>query len=263
MTEALNAIVSDLAAPGRFLAFCDETDITNAPTSTMLGDIHLHAAVVLPSEGYAEFTAELSAALETFAVAEFHAVDIVNNGRKSAWRHREKADRLAALQTICDALCASKGHIYFVHIAKEQHEELRAQWPEADLDPDHKVAVKTRFRELIAGILHTETPAIVIADKEKNTPGLGLATVDGGGHLLGGGIILAHSHQVLGLQLADAAAYVTGRYIRRRDGMEAIVEEEGEDAIEAFDRVIAETLIGLTGRFHSLLSQPALHCAAA
>ena len=45
--------------------------------------------------------------------------------------------------------------------------------------------------------------------------------------------------------------------------MNAVVEEEGEDAIEAFDRVIAETLVRLTGRFHTLLSQPALHCLEA
>lgn len=263
MTQALDAIVSDLAAPGRFLAFCDETDITKAPTSTMRGDIHLHAAVVIPSERYADFASGLAAALHTFDVAEFHAVDIVNNGKKSMWRHREKGERLAAMQTICDALCASEGHIYYVHIPKEQHDELLAQWPDADLDPDHKVAVKTRFRELIVSIFNTETPAVVIADKEKNTPGPGLVTVDGGSHLLGGGIILAHSHQVLGLQLADAAAYVIGRYLRRRDGINAVIEEEGEDAIEAFDRLVAETLIRLTGRFHSLLSQPVLHCVAA
>lgn len=263
MTEALSTVVAGLAEPGQFLAFCDETDLTEKPTSTMLGDIHLHAAVVVPSDGYAAFASALATALATFGVSEFHAVDIVNNGKKSVWRHREKADRIAALQTICDALCASEGHIYYVHIPKEQHEALLTQWPNTDLDLDHKVAVKTRFRELIAELLDTETPAAVIADKEKNKPGLGLVTVDGGSHLLGGGIILAHSHEVLGLQLADAAAYVIGRYIRRRDGIVATVEEAGEDALDDFDKLVAETVGRLEGRLHSLLSQPALHCLAA
>lgn len=187
----------------------------------------------------------------------------MNNGKKSVWQHREKADRLAALQTVCDALCASEGHIYYVHISKEQHAELLAEWPDADLDPDHKIAVKTRFRELIAALLDKSTPAAVIADKEKNKPGLGLATIEGGDHLLGGGIILAHSHEVLGLQLADAAAYVIGRYIRRRDGIAATIEEAGDEALDTFDRLVAETVGRLVGRVHSLLSQPVLHSQAA
>lgn len=263
MTEALTTVINSLATPGGFLAFCDETDLTTEATSTMVGDIHLHAAVVLPSDGYATLASELHAALKTFDVSEFHAVDIVNNGKKSVWRHREKADRLAALQTICDALCASEGHIYYVHISRNQHEKLLAEWPDADSDPDHKIAVKTRFRELIAALLDTETPAAVIADKEKNKPGFGMAKVEGGDHLLGGGIILAHSHEVLGLQLADAAAYVIGRYIRRRDGMAATVKDVGEEALDAFDLLVADTVGRLVGRVHSLLSQPALHCQAA
>lgn len=263
MTDALSTVIAGLATPGSFLAFCDETDLTKESTSTMVGDIHLHAAVVVPSDGYAAFAWELAAALQRFGVSEFHSVDIVNNGKKSVWRHREKADRLAALKTICDALCASGGHIYYVHIPKQQHEELLAEWPDANLNSDHKIAVKTRFRELIAALLDTETPAAVIADKEKNKPGLGLASIEGGDHLLGGGIILAHSHEVLGLQLADAAAYVIGRYIRRREGMAATVEAEGEEALDAFDRLVAETVGRLVGRVHSLLNQPVLHRPAA
>lgn len=263
MTGTLSTVIAGLGTPGRLLAFCDETDLTKEPTSTMVGDIYLHSAAIMPSDGYAAFASELAAALQTFGVSEFHAVDIVNNGKKSVWRHREKADRLAALKTVCDALCASEGHIYYVHIPKEQHEELLAKWVDADLDPDHKIAVKTRFRELVAELLDTATPAAVLADKEKNNPGLGLATIEGGGHLLGGGIILAHSHEVLGLQLADAAAYVIGRYIRRRDGMAATLEDAGEEALGAFDRLVAETVGRLSGRVHSLLSQPVLHCQPA
>lgn len=263
MSEALPDVIAGLAAPGRLLAFCDETDLTNEPTSTMVGNIHLHAALVMQSDGYAAFASVLAAALRTYGVSEFHAVDIVNNGKRSVWRHREKADRLAALKTVCDALCASEGHIYYVHISKQQHEELLDKWPDADIDPDHKIAVKTRFRELVAALLDTSTPAAVIADKAKNKPGVGLATIEGGDHLLGGGIILAHSHDVLGLQLADAAAYVIGRYIRRRDGIAATIEDAGEEALDAFDRLVAETVGRLVGRVHSLLNQPVLHGQAA
>jgi len=226
----------------------------------MVADIHLHAAVVLPSDGYAGFASELAPALQAFGVAEFHAVDIVMNGKKSVWRQRDKADRLAALQLICNALCACRGHIYYVHVPKEQYDGFVSELPLGALITDHKVAVKTCFRELIADLLDTPTLAIVVADKDKNTGGLGLAEFEGSAHLLGGGIILAHSHEVLGLQLADAAAYVIGRYIRRRDTMIAVGNEAEFDD---FDRIVAETVGRLHGRLHSLLTRPALHCQPA
>ncbi|TGS87414.1 DUF3800 domain-containing protein [Mesorhizobium sp. M3A.F.Ca.ET.174.01.1.1] len=257
MSNTLAALVGDLMVPGRILAFCDETDLTKEATSTMVADIHFHAAVVLPSEDYGPLTAPLAAALQEFGVAEFHAVDIVNNGKKSVWKERNKADRLAALGTICDALCASSGHVYYVHVPKAQYDYYASLLP---LSGDHKTGVRTRFRELIAEMLDTPTPAIVIADKDKNSKGLGLAKFEGSDHLLGGGIFLAHSHEILGLQLADAAVYVIGRYLRRRDGMTAAADE---DAMDAFDRLIAETVGRLDGRLHSLLSNPALHCQAA
>jgi len=260
MTASPAALVADLAAPGRILAFCDETDLTLEATTTMVADIHCHVAVVIPSDDYGALAASLSAALAGFGVAEFHATDIVNNGKRSVWRERAKADRLAALQMICDALCVSGAHLYYVHIAKSQYDGFAAALPPGSLDPDHKVGVKTRFRELIADLLDTPTAAIVVADKEKNTQGVGRAAFDGSGHLLGGGILLAHSHDVPGLQLADIAAYVVGRYLRRRDRMVAVSDEAD---LDDFDRVVAETVGRLHGRFHSLLSDPPLHCRAA
>jgi hypothetical protein len=256
MIETPSAIVANISKPGRILAFCDETDLTKEATSTMVADIHLHAAVVLPSDGYAAFVSELALSLKKFDVVEFHAVEIVTTGTKSVWKNRDKANRLAALQTICDALLASCEHIYYVHVPKQQYAGFVAELPQGALPPNYKTAVKTCFRELIASLLDTPTPTIVIADKESNKPGLGLAKVDGGNHLLGGGIILAHSHEVLGIQLADAAAYVIGRYIRRRDKMI-------DSGLDDFDQIIAETVSQLHGRIHSLLTKPALHCQAA
>jgi hypothetical protein len=251
MIETLSAIVANISEPGRILAFCDETDLTNEATSTMVADIHLHAAVVLPSDGYAALALELALSLKKFDVVEFHAVDIVMNGARSVWKNRDKANRLAALQTICGALLASCGHIYYVHVPKQQYAGFVAELPQGALPPNYKTAVKRCFRELIASLLNTPTPAIVIADKESNKCGLGLAKVDGGNHLLGNGIILAHSHEVLGIQLADAAAYVIGRYIRRRKKMIEV-------GLDDFDQIIAETVSQLHGRMHSLLSNQLL-----
>ena len=262
MTHTLSTLIAELAVPGRILAFCDETDLTGKDgTSTMVAGIHLHAAVVLPSGGYAALAASLAAAHETFGVEEFHAVDIVMNGKESVWYERSPEDRLAALTTICDALDACGAHVYYVHIPKGQYDQFVAALPPGTLPEDHMDAVKACFRASIVAFLDTATPAIVVADKDKNTKSIGLAKVDGGDHLVGGGIILAGSEQVIGLQLADVAAYVVGRYIRRRDGM--IAKAELEEKIGDFDRVVAETVGRLHGRLHSLLAEPVLHCQAA
>ena len=262
MIETLSTLTAGLAVPGRILAFCDETDLTGKDgTSTMVADIHLHAAVVLPSGGYAALAASLGAALEAFGVEEFHAVDIVMNGKESVWYERSPEDRLAALTTICDALDASGAHVYYVHIPKDQYDGFVAALPPGALPKDHKDAVKGCFRASIVELLDTAAPAIVVADKEKNTKSIGLAQVAGGDHLIRGGIILAGSEQVIGLQLADAAAYVIGRYIRRRDGM--VAKAEGDEPIGAFDSVVADAVGRLHGRLHSLLSEPALLCEAA
>lgn len=260
MIDTLETLTAELALPGRILAFCDETDLTGTEgTATMCANIHLHAAVVLPSGGYGTISASLEAALAAFGVDEFHAVDIVNNGKKSVWYKRSEADRIAALTTICDALHASGAHVYYVHIPKGQHDGFVASCPPGTLPEDHKEAVKACFRAAIAGLLDTIAPAMVVADKEKNSKSIGLAKVDGGDHLIGGGIILAASEQVVGLQLADAAAYIIGRYIRRRDGMIA----KGDAPIGEFDRIVAEAVGSLHGRLHSLLNEPVLHCEAA
>jgi len=262
MIETLSSLSAELAVPGRVLAFCDETDLTDEKgTATMRADIHLHAAVVLPSGCYGALAASVGAAIETFGVEEFHAVDIVNNGKKSVWYERSPEDRLAALTTICDALDASGAHVYYVHIPKEQYDGFVTAFPPGTLPEDHKDAVKACFRASIAALLDTPTPAIVVADKEKNSKSIGLAKVDGGDHLIGDGIVLAASEQVIGLQLADAAAYIIGRYIRRRDGMVAKVELAEE--IGAFDSLVADAVGRLHGRLHSLLSEPALVCEAA
>ena len=262
MTTTLSSLTVELAVPGRVLAFCDETDLTGKEgTATMRADIHLHAAVVLPSDGYGVLAASLAAALEAFGVEEFHATDIVNNGKKSAWYERSFEDRLAALTTVCDALDASGAHVYYVHIPKEQYDGFVAALPPGALPEDHKDAVKACFRASIVAFLDTATPAIIVADKDKNTKSIGLAKVDGGEHLIGGGIVLAGSEQIIGLQLADVAAYVVGRYLRRVEGMVAKVE--GDEPIEAFDSVVADAVGRLHGRFHALLSEPAVLCEAA
>ena len=83
MTDILPA---DLAAPGRNLAFCNETDLTAEATSTMVADFYFHAAVLLPSNGYGALPLRSPKRLRRFGVAEFHATAIVNSGKKPAWR---------------------------------------------------------------------------------------------------------------------------------------------------------------------------------
>ena len=62
----------------------------------------------------------------------------------------------------------------------------------------------------------------------------------------------ADSASVAGLQVADAALYAIGRYLRRRDGIVA-------GHADAFDEIAMTMLAAMTGRIESLLTEAGEH----
>jgi hypothetical protein len=93
------------------------------------------------------------------------------------------------------------------------------------------------------------TPAVLLIDRDKNTPGPSLVKFEGSATLIGGGAISANSAHVLGLQIADVVAYAIARFLRRPDGIAATDPER----YDLFDRVIMEFLGGLHGRLHEVI----------
>jgi hypothetical protein len=111
----------------------------------------------------------------------------------------------------------------------------------------YKAAVKRVYLRSVA--LHAAPPAVLLIDRDKNTPGPSLVKFEGSAALIGGGAISANSAHVLGLQMADVVAYAIGRFLRRRDGISATDPAR----YDLFDNAIMEFLGNLDGRLHEVI----------
>lgn len=244
MTPAAAAL-ADRTLPGRTLAFCDETDLTSAATSTMVADIHAWVALILPSDAYPEVEGLVLAYQAENALPELHGTEMVNPKSGTPWKAVPDDVRLDAYRFACKLIAAHAIDLRYSYISKGQYAELTAGAPKGAVPASHKAAVKTVFRKSIVSHLARHAPALVVFDKHKNNPGPTLEPLPGCNHLVGGGIVRAASHDVPGVQLADVAAYAVGRYLRRRD---AIIDA----TVNAVDAINMAMLEGLSGRFHYL-----------
>jgi hypothetical protein len=249
----LHSIIADLGTSGRVLAFCDETDLTFEPTSTMVGDLHLYGGIILRSEAYRPLAHTLTTYLADVGQAEFHGTEIVNPKAGSNWKSLDYGARVEALRHVCTAIAESSVIFVYARICKAQYADMVINAGGAIKEDNYKAAVKQVFLRSVTEHLTGADPAVLLIDREKNTPGPSLVKFEGGGGLTGGGAISADSASVLGLQIADVVAYAIGRFLRRRDKIAAADYAR----YDRFDTVIVEFLGRLHGRLHDV-SQPLL-----
>jgi len=239
-----DALLASVADAGRTLVFCDESDLTIEATSTMCAEIHAWVGVEMPSDTYSALASTLHCYQADHGVPEFHGNEIVNAGSKSAWRLQSFERRLDAFRFACDLVVEHAATLLTVHIPAEQYQT----WvDEGRVRPhSHKDGVKEVFAKSIVEHLANRAPALLIFDKDKNNPGPTLLPVRNAPHLAGGGILLADSNSVAGLQVADITAYAIGRYLKRRARLL-------DDTANAFDRVAEKMLEDLPRPVRSLL----------
>jgi len=244
----LHSIITDLCTPGRILAFCDETDLTFEPTSVMVGNLHLYGGIILRSESYCRLAHTLTTYLADIGQLEFHGTEIVNPTTKSTWKSLGYTAREKALRHVCAAIAQSRAIFVYAYICKAQYAAMLQQAGGAVANKNYKAAVKQVFLRSVADYLAVASPAVLLIDRDKSTPGPSLVKFKGGATLIGGGAISANSAHVLGLQIADVVAYAIGRFLRRRDRITATDPEH----YDLFDRVIMEFLGDVDGRLHEL-----------
>lgn len=243
-------LLSELTSSGRMLCFCDETDLTIEPTSTMVADIHAWVGFLIPSEAYAKAAAIIEQYRASHNLPEFHGTEIVNPKSKSPWKSVPVERRIAAFDFVCAQVDHYAAHICYAYMSKAQYDEGAAEH-HGQVPECHKAGVKDYFKATMVERLAAFAPAVLIFDKDKNNPGPTLEPVSTAPHLVGQGILRADSKDIAGLQMADIAAFAVGRYIRRRDKIIA----GSNDPIEAS----AMTLVGNLGsRLTSLIHQEAI-----
>ncbi len=246
MPVTATSIIGAIETPGMTLAFCDETDLTPQPTSTMVADIHLHAALVLSSAKYAPVAQQLRNACAALGAPEIHATEIVNPGKSSPWRSIAPADRYEILELACGLIRDNADALWYAYMSKAQYAALRKEHP--TLPADHRTAVKESFLGHLSETLKNATSPAILKDKDKSSDGATMKLLPDSDHIVGGGAVCADSHLVPGLQLADVAAFLIGRFIRRRDAIQ-------NDETNALDALFMQTLDDLSGRMKSLIHE--------
>jgi|SRR5581483_1786947 len=249
MSIDLHSLAAELSTPDRTLAFCDDTDLTLKPTSTMVGDLHLYGGLIVKSEAYAPLALNLASYLAGIGQVEFHGTEIINPKTGSRWKALDYNARAEALRHVCTAITETSATFVYARICKTQYADLPKDVGRAIDETSYKAAVKRVFLRSVADYLAAGAPAVLVIDRDKNTPGPTLVKFEGSARLIRGGAISANSADVLGLQLADVVAYAIGRFLRQRDKIVATDPER----YDLFDRIIMEIIGGLYGRLHDVI----------
>ena len=244
MPANLEAILQDLPMPGRTLAFCDETNLTEQATATLVANLRLHVGIVVQSEVYGPVAEALRTFLKANGLPEFHSTEVVNPRTGTPWRNVPFDLRLEAFERLTQAVNMGGSRIPYLYLSKQDHDGFVAR-SGGLITADYKRSLKTVFLSCMAAYLARPMPILVI-DRDKNTPGPVLHPISNPGNLLGGGAISVESHKVIGLQIADMAAYAVRRYLLKRAVL--YIGNAGP-----FDEIAARAVASFEGRFELLL----------
>lgn len=229
-----NQILGELAAPGRLLAFVDESIIPGKPLSFLMADYRVMVATLMHSEKYSEAESELKIRLEAVGVPEFHGRELFRPGGASLWRGVDEEKRRELAQFMFRVLLDRVEQIPFISLSGEEFEEkLKHQLPQAVQKV--KAAHETCFYNILVPYLRLQQGgAALVADAFKDaTNELRVWSVASPFGLYEEGLIEADSRYSIGLQIADWAAY---SYTRRMRSAERIRKGAGSK----MDRVMIE-----------------------
>jgi hypothetical protein len=168
---------------------------------------------------------------------------------QSRWKSLDYNARVEALRHVCAAIGETSATFVYARICKTQYADLLKDAGRAVDEDSYKAAVKHVFLRSVADYLAAAPPAVLVIDRDKNTPGPNLVKFEGSATLIGGGAISANSADVIGLQIADVVAYAIGRFLRRCDRI-IVTDPERYDL---FDRAIMEFLGDMHGRLHEVI----------
>lgn len=231
------SLTDQIAVAGRTLVFCDDTDIAGQPVAK-LPDLRILVAVQMASESYVALDATMSAALDRYGVAEFHATDIATGNR--AWKGRSEEERAAALAFVSEQLSIHADHIGGVWLPKGQYPQIRL-----DAEKIGKVSVgfkhglrRVLVRSVVKRLAAGTRPAMLCLDQDRRLAGPKVENWPEATFLVGGGPLVAPSHMVRGLQLADLAIWSVQRFqiIRSRfdDGTATAIDKVARDVVANF-----------------------------
>jgi len=232
------SLTDHFTVTGRTLVFCDDTDIAGQPVAKLRPDLRILVAVQVASENYVALDAAMTAALDQYGVAEFHATDIATGNR--AWKGRSEEERAAALAFVAEQLLIHTGRVGAVWLPKGQYPQIRK-----DAEKIGKVGVgfkhglrRVLVRSVVERLATGTRPAMLWLDQDSPLAGPKVEHWPEATFLVGGGPVVAPSHMVRGLQLADLAIWSVQRFQIMRsgfdDGTATVIDKVARDVVAGF-----------------------------
>ena len=238
-------INAELFRVGITLVFCDDSDIAEQPVPSLRPDLRVLVAVQITSDSYRSLNEAIASALTRFNVHEFHATDIATGN--GAWKERSENIRLEALRHLADLFSQYALRVGAVWLPKQQYPTLRQSAKRfGRVNAGFKQGLKRVLVRGLAERLAAGTrPAMLWLDQDKPICEAKVEDWPEARFLVGGGPIVAPSHSVSGLQVADLAAWSVQRYLVRRNRFD-------NDSASDFDHIALEVVAGFPGGLDDL-----------
>lgn len=243
-------ILSELVVPNRGLAFVDDSGTPQKPIDFWAGDYHVLAAVVIEPEKYTISKKIVEDILANFGMEELHATEIVSPKKISAWRRVPITERIGVIKQLFEILNSNAIEIPYVEISGEQFEKtMRQKLPKKFEKTKVKDTLVHVFYDTLVKRMHSRYENIaIVADstKESRNALRILAPVPNPERIYENGVIETDSKNVIGVQLADFAAYV---FNRRPHSVSRIENGKGTE----FDVILLSGFKLMRNRYLNLL----------
>ena len=221
MSVDFDLVAAAIRQPGATLVFVDDTDFHGDQGQGLALDLRVLAAIKLDSAHYPAIEQAMRERLSQLGQEEFHVSDIVNPKRGTPWSDVSIPDRIEALNLLSSLIEDAGASMRSAWVSRAQYDELRqglTRQGGGDLRLDRNGALKRFVLRSLLEELHVEgKPALLGIDQDRPRPSIELDRSEYAPWLIGGGVLTAPSHALLGLQLADALAYGIGRRFRIRN----------------------------------------------
>jgi hypothetical protein len=210
-----DVVLRELPAPGRVLAFIDDSGTPGKPMNFWASNYHLQVAVVMRSENYVTVLRRLEQPpYSELPVKEFHAKEINSPNVKSSWRNVPLAIRLETVSFLAETLRTSSLEILYMELSSEQYEAtMRDKLPTEFQTLKTKEALELCFyNSLLPYLCKKFSDVALVADSifdASRSLRIRMAADPNG--IYEGGLIELDSRFAPGVQLSDFAAYLFNR----------------------------------------------------
>lgn len=244
-------VLNELVHPGRKLLFIDDSGTSDKPLVGLVKDFMLLAGVLIRSENYSQIIKEIREHIQRASepLSELHTTEILNPSKKSPWRKLSNEYRVESLQLLGSLIHKYALALPYMYIGAKQYREILFK-SKVKKRSQKKGLKQAYYYAVVKSCWFSDgLPFAILYDSEENLKErLKIINVKNN-NMLCNGYIEASSSQVIGIQLADYAAYSLNRMFHIKDRV--IIKDR---RIHEYDRIIYSCYEKNRAKYYDLLS---------